>query len=167
MRYLQNSGHRRGFSKRSACVCPAVACLGDFAAVAAASRSGSTPLAVALSYGMAASQLKQPRYPAGGTRKHWRRNSAPSPKLIQAGSAVSDSAETRLLGKLSASHIGTSIARQKSSQDPGIRKRQMRNGRGHGGGKTKRHRRAEASPGVPPQPHLSSTPNRAQLMAWS
>lgn len=67
-------------------------------------------VAVALSYGMAASQLKHPRYPAGGTRKHGRRNSAPSPKLIQPGSAVSGSAETRLVGKLSASHSQSAYA---------------------------------------------------------
>lgn len=111
--------------------------------------------------------LKQPRYPAGGTRKHGRRNSAPSPKLIQPGSAVSGSAETRLVGKLSASHSQSAYAiytaaptaapyswnldcSQEGSQDPGIRERQMRNGRGHGSGKTKRHRRAEVSPGCAP-----------------
>ncbi|PTB51577.1 hypothetical protein M431DRAFT_484558 [Trichoderma harzianum CBS 226.95] len=197
MRYLQNSGHRRGFSKRSACVYPAVACLGDFAAVAAASRSGSTQLGGCWSRSLVEQHaisphkrsaaagsphfialpvcggalvrdgrftwLKQPRYPAGGTRKHRRRNSAPSPKLIQPGSAVSGSAETRLVGKLSASHSQSAYAiytaaptaapyswnldcSQEGSQDPEIRECQMRNGRGHGSGKTKRHRRAETSP---------------------
>ncbi|KAL6694779.1 hypothetical protein J3F84DRAFT_54271 [Trichoderma pleuroticola] len=141
-------------------------------------------IVAALSYGMAAStRLKQPRYPRG-TRKHGRCSSDPSPKLIQPGCAVGGTAETRLVGKLSASHSQSAYAiytaaptavpcswsldcSQEDSQDPGIRKHQMRNGRGHGSGKTKRHQPAEVSPGVPPQPHLCSTPNRAQLMARS